>query len=57
LLFAGLDAPNFQTSTAKLDRCFSSNTKVEAKTDLNPFGYGINNASLEQTTAYDQEGN
>lgn len=54
LLLAGLDAPNFQTSTAKLNHCFPANTKVEEKVDLNPSGYGINNASLEQATAYDQ---
>ena len=55
LLLAGLDAPIFQNSTEKLNRCFPSNTKVEAKTDLNPSGYGLNKASLEQSTAYAQK--
>lgn len=54
LLLAGADAPHLQTSTANLNRCFPSESKVETKTDLNPSGYGINNASLEQTAAYDQ---
>ncbi len=53
LLLGGLDAPNLQDSTAKLDHCFPSGTKVEAKTDLNPSGYSLTNASLEQSTAYD----
>ena len=54
LLLAGQDAPDFQTSTAALSRCFPSDTKVEAKTELNPSGYGITNASLEQSEAYDR---
>lgn len=54
LLLAGADAPNLQASTAKLDRCFPAGTKVETKTDLNPSGYGLVNASLEQSAAYDQ---
>lgn len=54
LLLAGLDAPNLQSSTAKLSRCFPGETKIETKIDLNPSGYGINNASLEQSSAYDQ---
>ena len=54
LLLAGSDAQNFQDSTAKLSRCFPNTTKVETKTDLNPSGYGITNASLEQASAYDQ---
>lgn len=54
LLLAGADAPDFQTSTAKLNKCFSTATSVEAKTDLNPSGYGITNASIEQTALYDQ---
>lgn len=53
LLLAGLDAPKLQSSTTKLSRCFPGETKVETKLDLNPSGYGINNASLEQATAYD----
>lgn len=54
LLLAGSDAPDLQDSTTKLNRCFPSDTKVEAKTDLNPSGYGLMNASLEQSAAYDQ---
>lgn len=54
LLLAGLDAPAFQDSTAKLAKCFSSGNKVETKTDLSPSGFGIRNASLEQSEAYDQ---
>ena len=54
LLLAGADAPNFQDSTAKIDHCFPKSTKVETKTDLNPSGYGLTNASVEQSAAYDQ---
>lgn len=54
LLLAGSDAPEFQTSTEKLSRCFPKDTKIETKTDLNPSGYSITNASLEQSEAYDQ---
>ncbi|HXG85729.1 MAG TPA: alpha/beta fold hydrolase [Pyrinomonadaceae bacterium] len=54
LLLAGSDAPAFQTSTEKLSRCFPQSTKVDAKTDLNPSGYSLTNASLEQSEAYDQ---
>ncbi len=53
LLLGGLDAPDLQDSTSKLDHCFPGDTKVEAKTDLNPSGYSLTNASLEQSTAYD----
>jgi pimeloyl-ACP methyl ester carboxylesterase len=54
LLLGGLDEPAFQESTAKLSKCFSSGNKVETKTDLSPSGFGIRNASLEQSEAYDQ---
>ncbi len=54
LLLAGSDAPKFQASTEKLSRCFPKDTEVETKTDLNPSGYSITNASLEQSEAYDQ---
>jgi len=54
LLLAGSDAPNLQDSTTKLNRCFPNSTQVEAKTDLNPSGYNLMNASLEQSAAYDQ---
>ena len=54
LLLAGADATDLQDSTVKLSRCFSNSVKVESKTDLNPSGYNLMNASLEQATAYDQ---
>jgi pimeloyl-ACP methyl ester carboxylesterase len=53
LLLAGLDAPNLQDSTTKLSRCFPITSKTETKTDLNPSGYGLANASLEQSRTYD----
>lgn len=54
LLLAGLDAPAFQESTAKLDNCFPSSSTVESKTDLSPSGYSIINASIELSESYDQ---
>jgi pimeloyl-ACP methyl ester carboxylesterase len=54
LLLAGADAPEFQTTTTAVSRCFPNSTKIETKTDLNPSGYNITNASLEQSTAYDE---
>lgn len=54
LLLAGSDAPAFQASTEKLSRCFPQNSTLETKTDYNPSGYSITNASLEQSEAYDQ---
>lgn len=54
LLLAGSDAPDFQETTTRLSKCFPGNTKIESKTDLNPSGYGITNASLEQSEAYDR---
>lgn len=54
LLLAGADAPDFQGSTTAVSRCFPNSTKIETKTDLNPSGYNITNASLEQSEAYDQ---
>lgn len=54
LLLAGADAPDLQSSTEKLNRCFPASTHIETKLDLNPSGYGITNASLEQSEAYDQ---
>ncbi|MEO8042061.1 MAG: alpha/beta fold hydrolase [Acidobacteriota bacterium] len=54
LLLGGLDAPNFQESTAKLSKCFPGNSSVESKTDLSPSGYSIINASLELSESYDQ---
>lgn len=54
LLLAGIDAPDFQESTSKLNKCFPANNKIESKLDLSPSGYGIINASMEQSEAYDQ---
>jgi pimeloyl-ACP methyl ester carboxylesterase len=54
LLLGGLDAPNFQESTAKLSKCFPGNSSVESKTDLSPSGFSIINASLELSESYDQ---
>ena len=54
LLLAGSDAPHFQDSTANVAKCFPSSARVETKTDLNPSGYKIMNASLEQSEAYHQ---
>lgn len=54
LLLAGADTPEFQASTTAVSRCFPTSTKIETKTDLNPSGYNITNASLEQSEAYDQ---
>lgn len=53
LLLAGADAPAFQNSTADLKKCLK-NSQIEAKTDLNPSGYSLTNASLEQIKSYDQ---
>ncbi len=54
LLLAGLDAPEFQESTAKLSKCFPGSNRIESKLDLSPSGFSIINASMEQSEAYDQ---
>lgn len=54
LLLAGSDAPQFQDSTTALAKCFSNSDKTESKLDLNPSGFGITKASLEQSEAYDR---
>ena len=54
LLLAGADAPKLQSSTEKLNRCFPPAARLETKLDLNPSGYSITNASLEQSESYDQ---
>jgi pimeloyl-ACP methyl ester carboxylesterase len=54
LLLAGADNTNLQVSTIALNRCFPNSSKIESKTDLNPSGYNITNASLEQSEAYDR---
>ena len=54
LLLAGADSTDLQDSTVRASRCFSNSVKVESKIDLNPSGYNLMNASLEQSTAYDR---
>jgi pimeloyl-ACP methyl ester carboxylesterase len=54
LLLAGVDAPQFQSSTLKLQGCFPSQAGIETNTNLAPSGYSLTNASLEQSEAYDQ---
>jgi pimeloyl-ACP methyl ester carboxylesterase len=54
LLLSGIDAPDFQDSTARMAKCFPSSNKIETKLDLSPSGFGIINASIEQSEAYDQ---
>jgi len=54
LVLAGVDAQDFQESSSKLTKCFPAGNKVEAKLDLSPSGFGIINASMEQSEAYDQ---
>lgn len=54
LLLSGLDAPEFQDSTAKLSKCFPASNKVETKLDLSPSGSSVINASMEQSESYDQ---
>lgn len=54
MLLAGSDSVRFQDAATALNRCFPTGTKVELKTDLNPSGYNLTNASLEQSAVYDQ---
>ncbi len=54
LLLAGVDLPDFQDSTSKLSKCLPGSNKTESKLDLSPSGFGIVNASMEQSEAYDQ---
>lgn len=53
MLLAGSDAPDFQDSTNNIAKCFPNSTRIESKTDLNPSGYRMSNASLEQVSNYD----
>ncbi len=54
LLLAGLDAPSFQESTARLNKCFPANNRFESKFDLSPSGSSIISASMDQSAAYYQ---
>lgn len=55
LLLAGSDAPDFQDSTNNIVKCFPNSTRIETKTDLNPSGFRMSNASLEQVNSYDMK--
>ena len=52
-LLAGSDSQKFQNSATDLKSCFPQGTNVKLKTDLNPSGYTLANATIEQTTVYD----
>lgn len=54
LLLAGLDAQDFQDSTTRMNKCFPVSNKIESKLDLSPSGFGVINASMEQSESYDQ---
>lgn len=54
LLLAGLDAPEFQDPTSRLNKCFPATNRVLTKLDLSPSGFSIINASMEQSETYDQ---
>ena len=54
MLLSGVDAQEFQDSTSRLSKCFPGTNRVETKLDLSPSGFGIINASIEQSEAYDQ---
>jgi pimeloyl-ACP methyl ester carboxylesterase len=54
MLLAGVDAPQYQSSTLKLQSCFPNQAGIETNTNLAPSGYSLTNASLEQSEAYDQ---
>lgn len=55
LLLAGSDAPALRDSTASLTSCFTSRSNVKSFTDLNPSGFDIINASIEQGESYEQK--
>jgi len=54
MLLAGVDQPELQESTIKLDRCFPSSSAVESNTNLSPSGFNMSAASIETSEAYDQ---
>lgn len=54
LLLAGTDAPNYLDATRNFQNCLPESNVIESKLDLTPSGYNINNASTEQSAAYDQ---
>lgn len=55
LLLAGSDSPDLQDSTNNIVKCFPNSTRIESKTDLNPSGFRMSNASLEQVNNYDMK--
>ena len=54
LILAGADNEDLRDATEKISRCFSGSDNVEKKTDLNPSGFSLGKATLEQSDAYDQ---
>jgi pimeloyl-ACP methyl ester carboxylesterase len=54
LLLAGVDAPEFQDPTTRLNKCFPGSNRILSKLDLSPSGFSIINASMEQSESYDQ---
>lgn len=54
MVLAGVDAPAFQESSARIAKCFPASTTVDTKTDLSPSGYRLFSTSLEVTAAYEQ---
>ena len=54
LLLAGVDAQDYQDSTTKLSKCFAPGNQITGKVDLSPSGFSIINASMEQSSSYDQ---
>lgn len=53
MLLAGPSAQEFQSSTSNLINCFSKANNIKSSTDLNPTGFDLSNASLQQADGYD----
>jgi pimeloyl-ACP methyl ester carboxylesterase len=54
LLLAGADAANLQTSTQRLQSCFSQPNRIEAHTDLPLTGTRISSATALEAESYDR---
>lgn len=54
MLLAGSDSTMFGEAAVQVKRCFPTSTEVTIKTDLNPSGYNLTKASINQMAAYDQ---
>lgn len=54
LLLAGMDAPDFQSSTRKLQSCFPNSNEIESKLDLPISGFTLKNAPLGQSEIYER---